>query len=669
MEQQQQDELSEVPFLEVQSIIGFNGVVRDGLKVHPDRQHIIYPLGCAVAIENISTNKAELLWGHTYYVRCIAVSNKNGELLASGQQTHMGFKASIIVWDYKSRKMLYKLDLHKVNIQALAFSPNDLYLASLGGVDDGCVVIWNMKNGQAICGSPAQVESAGNTLCISFSNTDDNVFVTGGEYVLRVWELDVVNRKIRPSEVNMGQIKRRVECIQMDDSDPASPYFYCGTSTGDILAINMKTKRFQHKTTEKINFERGVTALAHLKNSNFLVGTGCGKLIELKFVLPTDGEKTAKSKVVRCWQDTSVKSNEAAITSITLRGAGHQFFVGTANARMYKFSYECSNKSGTPQFDVCELIKTCHSSRVNDVVFPPGTSDLIMTCQEEQIRIWAIKQMKELKRHLLPNMTCNAISLACDGQAIVSAWNDGIIRVMGFNSKSNNDIILRKAISAAHSKGVTAVACTKNSTYCSPGQWDFTIISGGGEGQVRIWGFRYDGRRNGGEATYELKETLKEHKGCVSDIKIRKDDAECVSASLDGTCIIWCLKKFVRRQIVFANTLFKCVCYNAEETQIITSGTDRKIGYWECFDGSLIRELDGAKTGSVNAMDISSDGEFFVTGGDDTLLKVWTYQEGSVVAVGAGHSATITRIKICPQRKFIASVSEDGAILIWKFPF
>lgn len=41
------------------------------------------------------------------------------------------------------------------------------------------------------------------------------------------------------------------------------------------------------------------------------------------------------------------------------------------------------------------------------------------------------------------------------------------------------------------------------------------------------------------------------------------------------------------------------------------------------YDGSAIRELDGTKTGSINAMDVSPDGRFFVTGGEDKLLKVW----------------------------------------------
>ena len=70
------------------------------------------------------------------------------------------------------------------------------------------------------------------------------------------------------------------------------------------------------------------------------------------------------------------------------------------------------------------------------------------------------------------------------------------------------------------------------------------------------------------------------------------------------------------------NTLFKYVCYHPMEHQILTTGTDRKIGYWETFDASMIRELDGSMSGSVNALDISSGGTYFVSGGDDKLIKV-----------------------------------------------
>ncbi|KAK2512118.1 hypothetical protein Q9966_016458 [Columba livia] len=72
--------------------------------------------------------------------------------------------------------------------------------------------------------------------------------------------------------------------------------------------------------------------------------------------------------------------------------------------------------------------------------------------------------------------------------------------------------------------------------------------------------------------------------------------------------------RYVRKQMILDNTLFKCVCYHRGEYQIITSGTDRKIVYWEVLDGSAIREVQGSLSSSINRMDITSDGASFATG-------------------------------------------------------
>ncbi len=53
----------------------------------------------------------------------------------------------------------------------------------------------------------------------------------------------------------------------------------------------------------------------------------------------------------------------------------------------------------------------------------------------------------------------------------------------------------------------------------------------------------------------------------------------------------------------------------------MTTGSDKKISAWELFDGTLIRELD-ASVAPINGLDVSPDGKFMVSGGDDKLLKV-----------------------------------------------
>ncbi len=68
--------------------------------------------------------------------------------------------------------------------------------------------------------------------------------------------------------------------------------------------------------------------------------------------------------------------------------------------------------------------------------------------------------------------------------------------------------------------------------------------------------------------------------------------------------------------------MFCTVCYRPDdECQLITGGTDHKIGYWETYDGGQIRELDGSD--SINGMDVHD--KHFVTGGGDKLIKVTTH--------------------------------------------
>lgn len=126
--------------------------------------------------------------------------------------------------------------------------------------------------------------------------------------------------------------------------------------------------------------------------------------------------------------------------------------------------------------------------------------------------------------------------------------------------------------------------------------------------------------------------TLKEHKAPISAIDINQAGNEAVSAGTDGTCIIWDLVRQCRRQILFGTTLFMCAKYYPTDVQILTGGSDRKLSYWEVLDGSLVREIEGSQSGAINTLDISTNGDFFVTGGNDQIVKVWNYQEGKIIS-------------------------------------
>lgn len=64
------------------------------------------------------------------------------------------------------------------------------------------------------------------------------------------------------------------------------------------------------------------------------------------------------------------------------------------------------------------------------------------------------------------------------------------------------------------------------------------------------------------------------------------------------------------------------VKYHPSGCQLLTCGTNRQIGYWEIFDGSLIREVEGSISAALNTLDVSQDGNFYITGGNDYYVKV-----------------------------------------------
>ena len=73
-----------------------------------------------------------------------------------------------------------------------------------------------------------------------------------------------------------------MHCLcQMADHKSGYPYMFCGTTTGDILGINMKSYQMQFLVPVKDKFSLGVSALSIINfrddcTYDFLVGTGDG---------------------------------------------------------------------------------------------------------------------------------------------------------------------------------------------------------------------------------------------------------------------------------------------------------------------------------------------------------------------------------------------------------
>jgi WD40 repeat protein len=337
----------------------------------------------------------------------------------------------------------------------------------------------------------------------------------------------------------------------------------------------------------------------------------------------------------------------ATVTSLAMNAAGDHFFVGTNKSCMYlvavsDFDYECR--------------LSAHYARINQVVFPSEYSELFVTAGINDIRVWSMKSRAELLRINVPNLECLCLAVSSDGKSIISGWNDGKVRA--FYPETGRLQYVIHDCHSAEKGGVTAIALSRDGG---------RLVTGGKDSLVRIWALSTD--VSSGKVSSKMLASLREHQSEVSWMAMKSDDTEFVSASHDGSCVLWDLTKCSRLNALFASTQFECVLFHPDGSQLITAGTDRQIAYWDASDLSAIRVVDGSEQGALNQLTINSKGTHFVSVSEDRTVKLWHYDDGTVHAIGQhAHSGNILSCRLSPDNHCIVSVGDDAAICVWNMP-
>ena len=135
--------------LKLNTIIGMSSLIKDGLVLQNNTQNIIYASGNSIILEDSQTKEQQFLRGHFDEINTLCIS-KDGCLLASADKKASGFVSEIIVWCLKSMTILNRFNLHKGSVKKLAFSSNNCYLISIGGIDDkNRLIVWDLNEKKA----------------------------------------------------------------------------------------------------------------------------------------------------------------------------------------------------------------------------------------------------------------------------------------------------------------------------------------------------------------------------------------------------------------------------------------------------------------------------------------------------------------------------------------
>jgi WD40 repeat protein len=491
--------------IELEHAIGLNGSALCPLHMlGQGSSACAYASGASVVLADMADpHRQHFLRGHDDAVSCLAVS-ASGRLAASGQR---GANADVIVWDLEARAPLYRLQEHDDGVTTVAFSDDDRFLVTVGELTDGKMVVWDLHTGGVVV-NHRRVEKDGTrprcTSCVCWGGRkkdakrrDTTLFqlATGGEGLLQYWTLDPAAGALLAQDVNTG-VHRYVTSVAFSFD---REYLYAGSSSGDFMAVNVKTAVMHSVTAACSN---SVSVLVTLPP----VPRGEGELLDRVLVGGGDGSVSVwigDGRVYHC-ATAAEPALPGCVSALSLHapdappGAPVRAVAVTQRGLVFELTLAPFGDASNAQ----RLLQEHHCGPVRAVAYGGGQSASFVTaCEDGGVRLWDASTYGVASKGQLQVMTVGRpLCVGFTGEVALTGWEDGKLR-----AHDVEDGALLWVLDHVHRGGVCALGVSHNGKF---------LVTGGGEGDVRVWEIR----------TRQMIRHLKEHSMAVTAVVIAQGD-------------------------------------------------------------------------------------------------------------------------------------------------
>jgi hypothetical protein len=230
-----------------------------------------------------------------------------------------------------------------------------------------------------------------------------------------------------------------------------------------------------------------------------------------------------------------------------------------------------------------------------------------------------------------------------------------------------------------HMGSVNAVAVTPDGCQA---------ISGSDDSTLKVW----DLQRG------EVLRTLGGHRGGVNAVAVTPDGRHVVSGSSDVTLKVWDLKRGVELRTlecyqstslysaddplalveeVASEVRKKKMSVNAvavtpDGRYAVSGSVGNPLQLWDLSRGEQVRTLKGGVLGGAdNAVAVTPDGRHAVSGSGRGTLKVWDLSRGEEVRTLEGHHTGgvfeegVSAVAVTPDGRYAVSGSSDTTLKVW----
>lgn len=159
---------------------------------------------------------------------------------------------------------------------------------------------------------------------------------------------------------------------------------------------------------------------------------------------------------------------------------------------------------------------------------------------------------------------------------------------------------------------------------------------------------------------------LRGHDGEVRSIAHDPSGMRIVSASADGTLIVWSVKTGEQQLVLRGHeAAVRCVRFGLDGNLIASAGDDGTCRLWDADSGHPLRRFSG-HDGTVFTVAFHPSGKRLVTGGEDGAIIFWDVETGEAVLKLRAHGSPVRSISFSPDGTLLASGDLNGTIHMWE---
>ena len=297
-------------------------------------------------------------------------------------------------------------------------------------------------------------------------------------------------------------------------------------------------------------------------------------------------------------------------------------------------------------------IFTGHKKRVFSLAFSPNGEQLASGGADSTVRIWNVKKASNdvtLKDH---RDLVYTLAFSPNGKLLISGSWDKTIRIW--------DTVNWRTKGSAFSKDNGSVVYLA----INPDGKTFACVTCGPSWDIALW------------TTDPIHQTatFKGHNNIVQSLAFSSDGRLLASVSIDRTVILWDIKTTKPLFICKGHKNFvECVSFSPDGKQFATGDADGVVNIWEVSSGKRVATLSGHSDG-VNCVLFSPCGQYIFVGYGEGYptpgyLMIWSTKTFSKLLKILCHNDGIIRcLSVSPNRKFLATGSEDHTIRLWDYP-